>query len=75
VVRVIRRDGRKWCLLNWWWQRLWSSPARHNESLKLELSGASSRPSPIGEGKEAKHRVSYGDIVFKKIFGVYSKSS
>jgi hypothetical protein len=66
-------------LIHWRWRRLLNSSASHNDSAKLELprvwqpSDNSGSP-PIGEGKEAKHGVSYGDTLFTKIYGSYKES-
>jgi hypothetical protein len=48
------------------WRRLVPSPADRNDRIKLELSRArapsnSSRPSPVGEGKEARLGLLNGD--------------
>jgi hypothetical protein len=61
-----RQDGKMstWQMKIIFWRRLRSSPAKSNDSHKLELPGAwkpsnSSRPLPDGEGKETQHIVSH----------------
>jgi hypothetical protein len=65
----MRKESKLWKIRQWRW--LDSSPARINESNKLELPGAweppsNSKPLPVGEGKETQHLVLNGNKMYKR---------